>query len=110
MPRREHPTVRAPKANQRERALRQAAIDTLLHRGVHGVLTVPEAQALAENVWAERKLEGKTRERLTETTQALQRNREAADAEIQRLEARVEELEAALECGTGGTVDERAAA
>jgi hypothetical protein len=58
------------------------------------VLSVPEAAVLADYWRAERELADKTRRSLGETTRALQRNREAADAEIQRLEARVAELEA----------------
>jgi hypothetical protein len=57
------------------------------------VLSVPEAAVLADYWRAERELADKTRRSLGETTRALQRNREAADAEIQRLEARVAELE-----------------
>jgi hypothetical protein len=93
---RRSPAVRAPKANEHERAQRQAAIEILLRRGLHGVLSAPEAAVLADYWWAERELADKTRRSLGETTRALQRNREAADAEIQRLEARVAELEAAV--------------
>jgi cell division protein FtsB len=92
---RRSPAVRAPKPNEHERAQRQAAVEILLRRGLHGVLSVPEAAVLADYWRAERELADKTRRSLGETTRALQRNREAADAEIQRLEARVAELEAA---------------
>jgi hypothetical protein len=85
--------VRPPKPNQHERAQRQTAIDILLARALRGVLSVPEAAVLADYWRGERELADKTRRSLGETTRALQRNREAADAEIQRLEARVAELE-----------------
>ncbi|WP_030169049.1 hypothetical protein [Streptomyces sp. NRRL S-813] len=89
---RQHPTVRAPKANQQERAQRRTTIDVLLHRAIHGVLSTTEASLLAEYVRAEQQLADKTRRTLTDTTQALQRHREAADAVIQALEARIDEL------------------
>lgn len=92
---RKAPAVRAPKPNEHERAQRQAAVEILLRRGLHGVLSVPEAAVLADYWRAEQELADKTRRSLGETTRALQRNRLAADAEIQRLEARVAELEAA---------------
>jgi cell division protein FtsB len=95
---RRSPAVRAPKPNEHERAQRQAAVEILLRRALHGVLSVPEAAVLADYWRAERELADKTRRSLGETTRALQRNREAADAEIRRLEARVAELEA--ETGT----------
>jgi hypothetical protein len=97
---RRSPAVRAPKPNEHERAQRQAAIEILLRRALHGVLSVPEAAVLADYWRAERELADKTRRSLGETTRALQRNREAADAEIRRLEARMAELEAAT--GTEG--------
>lgn len=82
-----HPQrTRAPKPNQHERAQRQAAIDVLLTRALHGALTIPEAAVLAEYVRAERRAADKTRQSLADTTRALQRHREAADAEIRRLE------------------------
>ena len=83
---------RALKPNQHERIQRQAAIDTLLSRALRGVLSIPEAAVLAEYWRAEQKVEEKTRRRLADTTRALERHRAAADAEIQRLEARIEEL------------------
>jgi hypothetical protein len=86
------PTVRADKPNQQERATRQAVIDNLLGRALRGVLTIPEAALLAEYVRAERRNADKTRQSLAHTTRALQRHRAAADAEIQRLEARNAEL------------------
>jgi len=91
---RKTPAIRAPKPNEHERAQRQATIEILLRRALHGVLSVPEAAVLADYWRAERELADKTRRSLGETTRALQRNREAADAEIRRLEARVAELEA----------------
>jgi hypothetical protein len=87
-----HQTIRAPKPNQHERATRQAVIDNLLGRALRGALTIPEAALLADYVRAERLVADKTRRSLGDTTRALQRHREAADAEVQRLEARVEEL------------------
>ncbi|MET7975793.1 hypothetical protein ABZW44_22660 [Streptomyces mirabilis] len=93
---RRSPAVRAPKPNEHERAQRQAAVEILLRRALHGVISIPEAAVLADYWRAERELADKTRRSLGETTRALQRNREAADAEIQRLEARVAELEGVL--------------
>lgn len=83
---------RAPKPNQHERAQRQAIIDTLLARALRGALTVPEAAVLAEYWRAEQRLADKTRISLGDTTRALASHRAAADAEIQRLEARIAEL------------------
>jgi hypothetical protein len=85
-------TTRAPKPNQHERTQRQTAIDHLITRALRGVLTVPEAAVLADYVRAERLLADKTRRSLADTTRALQRHREAADAEIRRLEERITEL------------------
>jgi hypothetical protein len=84
--------TRAPKPNQHERATRQAVIDNLIGRALRGALTIPEAALLADYVRADRLVADKTRRSLGDTTRALQRHREAADAEVQRLEARVEEL------------------
>lgn len=82
----------APRPNQHERANRQAVIDNLIGRALRGVLTIPEAAVLAEYWQAERRVEDKTRRRLGDTTRALQRHRAAADAEIRRLEERIDEL------------------
>ncbi|WP_406418349.1 hypothetical protein [Streptomyces sp. NBC_01614] len=104
-----HPQrTRAPKPNQQERVQRQLVIDNLIGRALRGVLTIPEAAVLAEYWQAERRVEEKTRRRLTDTTRALQRHREAADAEIQRLEALVAELRAGGH-DSGPTVAECAA-
>ena len=84
--------TRAPKPNQHERAARQATIDVLLQHALRGVLTIPEAAVLADYVRAERQNADKTRRSLAQTTDALQRHREAADTEIRRLEARIKEL------------------
>ena len=86
------PTVRAPKPNQHERAQRQGAIDVLLQRALRGKLTIPEAAVLADYVRAERRNADQTRQSLAHTTRALERHRRAADAEIQRLEALVDQL------------------
>lgn len=86
------PPIRAPKPNQHERTQRQTTIDVLLTRALRGVLTIPEAAVLAEYVRAEQRLAEKTRRSLADTTRALQRHREAADAEIRRLEERIGEL------------------
>ena len=83
---RRKPDVRALKPNGRERVQRQALIDTLLDRALRGLLTIPEAALLAEAWRAERRVEEKTRRSLADTTRALSRHREAADAEIRRLE------------------------
>lgn len=91
---RKSPAVRAPKPNEHERAQRQATIEILMRRALHGVLTPAEAAVLADYWRAERELADKTRRSLGETTRALERNRVAADTEILRLEARVAELEA----------------
>lgn len=93
------PRVRAPKPNQHERTQRQLVIDNLIGRALRGVLTIPEAAVLADYVRAERQLSDKTRRSLAHTTRALQRHREAADAEIRRLEERVAELTGASEVG-----------
>lgn len=86
------PAVRAPKPNQHDRANRHAVIDNLIQRALRGVLTVPEAVLLAEYVRAERQVADKTRRSLADTTRALERHRAAADAEIRRLEQRIDEL------------------
>jgi hypothetical protein len=86
------PRVRAPKPNQHDRAHRQAALEALIRRALLGMLTIPEAALLAEYWRAEQKLAEKTRRSLADTTRALQRHREAADAEIRRLEERIAEL------------------
>lgn len=88
---------RAPKPNQIERVQRHAVIDALVQRALGGELTIPEAALLAECVRADREVADKTRRSLGETTRALQRIREAADAEVQGLEARVAELLAVIE-------------
>jgi hypothetical protein len=54
-------------------------------------LTIPEAAVLAEYVQTERRIAELTRQQLADTTRALQRHREAADAEIRRLEELVEQ-------------------
>lgn len=86
------PAVRAPKPNQHDRATRQTVIDNLIGRALRGVLTVPEAAVLADYWRTEQQLAEKTRRSLGDTTRALQRHREAADAEIRRLEERIAEL------------------
>ena len=85
-------TIRADKPNQQERSARRATIDVLLQRALRGVLTIPEAAVLADYVRAEQRNADKTRQSLGHTTRALERHRQAADAEIQRLEARIAEL------------------
>ncbi len=79
--------VRALKPNEQERIQRHTAVDALLQRALRGLLTIPEAAVLADYWRQERRIGELTRRRLTDTTKALQRHREAADAEIQRLEA-----------------------
>lgn len=88
------PSTRAPKPNQHARAGRQTAIDALIRRALRGELTIPEAAVLADYVRAERQAADITRRSLADTTRALQRHREAADEEIQRLERLVEQLAA----------------
>jgi len=89
---RRKPAVRALHPGVQERLQREAAIDALVKRGLRGVLTIPEAAVLADYVRADRRVAEKTRKRLTETTRALERHREAADTEIRRLEDRIDEL------------------
>lgn len=89
---RRKPAVRALHPGVQERLQREAAIDALLQRALRGVLTIPEAAVLADYVRADRRVAEKTRKRLTETTRALERHREAADTEIRRLEDRIDEL------------------
>lgn len=91
------PNGHALKPNERERLQRQALIDSLLDRALRGSLTIPEAAVLAEAWRTERRVEEKTRRRLTDTSRALQRHREAADTEIRRLEDRIAELTNAAE-------------
>lgn len=89
---RRKPAVRAPKPNHIERAQRHAAVDVLLQRALRGALTIPEAAVLAEYWREDQRLGELTRRRLGDTTRALERHRQAADAEIQRLEQRIVEL------------------
>lgn len=89
------PNGHALKPNHRERIQRETVIDNLLQRALRGVLTIPEAALLAEYWRAEQRTAEKTRRRLTDTTRALQRHREAADTEIQRLEQCIDQLLAA---------------
>lgn len=96
------PTTRAPKPNQHERVQRHTTIDNLITRALRGVLTIPEAAVLAEYWRAERRNAEQTRRSLGDTTRALQRHREAADAEVQRLEAQIAELLAAAEAPAQG--------
>ncbi|MFJ9633742.1 hypothetical protein ACIRU8_39220 [Streptomyces sp. NPDC101175] len=90
-------TASAPKPAQHARAHRQTAIDALLRHAITGRLTIPEAALLADYTAVERKLADITRQQLADTTRALQRHREAADAEIRQLEARIAELDASQE-------------
>ena len=85
-------TVRAPKPNQHDRATRQTVIDNLIGRALRGALTIPEAAVLADYWRVEQQLAEKTRRSLGATTRALERHRAAADAEIRRLEQRIDEL------------------
>ena len=89
---RRKPAVRALHPGVQERLQREAAIDALLQRALRGVLTIPEAAVLADYVRADRRVAEKTRKRLTETTRALERHREAADTEMRRLEEEIAEL------------------
>jgi hypothetical protein len=67
-------------------------MEALIRRALLGMLTIPEAALFAEYWRAEQRLAEKTRRSLADTTRALQRHREAADAEIRRLEERIAEL------------------
>ncbi|WP_020135097.1 hypothetical protein [Streptomyces sp. 351MFTsu5.1] len=84
---RRRPNGHALKPNQRARQQREAAVEALLLKAAAGTLSIPEGLLLAECWREERRLDAKTRQRLTDTTRALERHREAADGEIRRLEA-----------------------
>lgn len=80
---------------QKARQVREAAVDALLLKAASGALSIPEGLLLAECWREERRLDALTRRRLTDTTRALERHREAAGAEIRRLEGAVAELSSA---------------
>lgn len=105
------PNGHALKPNHRDRIQRDAVIDNLIGRALRGVLTIPEAAVLAEYWREDRRIGEKTRRRLTDTTRALQRHREAADAEIRGLEAQIAALvgEPTPAHNSGPTVAEAAA-
>jgi hypothetical protein len=77
----------ALKPAQKARQVREAAVDALLLKAAAGDLSIPEGVLLAECWREERRLDALTRRRLTDTTRALERHREAAGGEIRRLEA-----------------------
>lgn len=89
-----HPRTGAHRPNQHERQQRRAAIEHLLARALRGALTVPEAAVLADYWRAEQRAADATRKSLTDTTSALTKHREAADAAIRELEQRAERAEA----------------
>ena len=91
-----HPRTGAHRPNQHERQQRRAAIEHLLARALRGALTVPEAAVLADYWRAEQRAADATRKSLTDTTRALTKHREAADAAIRELEQRAERAEAEL--------------
>lgn len=91
------PRTGAHRPNQHERAQRRATIEHLLARALRGALTIPEAAVLADYWRAEQRAADATRKSLTDTTRALTKHREAADAAIRELEQRAEKAEAALD-------------
>ena len=87
------PQQRAPKGRDRDRADRRAVVDVLLARLSRGIPpTTAEAALLAEHVREEQRQADETRRAMAGTTQALARHREAADAEIRRLEGERDRL------------------
>ncbi|MFD5901734.1 hypothetical protein ACFWHG_09545 [Streptomyces microflavus] len=88
---------RAPKGRDRDRADRRAVVDVLLARLHRGVLTAAEAALLGEHVREEQRLADEGRRAMAGTTQALERHRAAADAEIRRLEGERDSLARSVE-------------
>ncbi|WP_328678428.1 hypothetical protein [Streptomyces sp. NBC_00343] len=90
------PRTRAPRPSHHDRRDRRAALDVLLGRMLRGVLTEAEAALLAEYVRTEQRLGDATRKSLGETTRALAKHREAADAAIRETEQRAVDAEEQL--------------
>jgi hypothetical protein len=86
------PQQRAPKGRNRDRADRRAVVDVLLARLQRGVLSPAEGALLAEHVREEQRLADENRLAMAGTTRALAQHREAADAEIRRLEGERDRL------------------
>lgn len=99
---RRKPAVRAVSPNQRARQVREATVDALLLKAAAGALSIPEGLLLAELVAEGRRLDALTRRRLTDTTRALERHREAAGVEIRRLEAELSAATASPDVATDG--------
>ncbi|MFF7146063.1 hypothetical protein ACFZB5_33520 [Streptomyces nodosus] len=81
---------------ERDRRDRHATTDILIGRMLRGVLSAAEAALLAEHVREEQRTGDATRQSLAETTAALTRHREAADAAIVEAEQRAEQAEEQL--------------
>ncbi|MFJ7337860.1 hypothetical protein ACIQUU_32005 [Streptomyces sp. NPDC101116] len=84
------------KPTAQRRRDRRALLDNLLARMLRGRLTAAEAALLAESIREEQRAYDQTRRSLGETTTALTRHREAADAAIREAEQRTEEAEQRL--------------
>ncbi|MGC0205243.1 hypothetical protein [Streptomyces levis] len=84
------------KPTAQRRRDRRALLDNLLARMLRGQLTTAEAALLAESVREEQRAYDQTRRSLGETTTALTRHREAADAAIREMEQRALDAEEQL--------------
>ncbi|MCX5362898.1 hypothetical protein OG864_29810 [Streptomyces sp. NBC_00124] len=84
------------KPTAQRRRDRRDLLDNLLGRALRGRLTVTEAALLAEQVREEQRAYDQTRRSLGETTDALTKNREAADAAVQEQEERAKRAEQQL--------------
>lgn len=84
------------KPTAQRRRDRRALLDNLLTRMLRGRLTTAEAALLAESVREEQRAYDQTRRSLGETTTALTRHREAADAAIREMEQRALDAEEQL--------------
>ncbi|WP_432194737.1 hypothetical protein [Streptomyces sp. bgisy027] len=86
------PFHRPPEGRNRDRLDRRAVVDVLLARAARGVLSAVEGALLAEHVREEQRLADENRRAMAGTTQAFAKHREAADAEIRRLEGERDRL------------------
>ncbi|MCX5161895.1 hypothetical protein OOK39_21880 [Streptomyces sp. NBC_00264] len=84
---------RAPKGRDLDRLDRRAVVENLLARVHRTRLTSPEAALLGNYVREEQRAADATRSSLAGTTQALERNRQAADAAIIEAEQRAADAE-----------------
>ncbi|MFH9295640.1 hypothetical protein [Streptomyces sp. NPDC017520] len=92
-----HTKQRAPKGRDRDRADRRAVADVLLARLHRGALSPAEGTLLAEHMREEQRVADESRRAMAGTTQALERHRAAADAEIRRLEGERDSLARSVE-------------